>query len=152
MKIKTDFKIELEIFPDEKLWKDADDESKKLFIKTAVEDYIKDNIDEIVDSINFKDDDVIGKEFSSEINDFVKSLIEKFPNTVATGDMKKFWSGTNSSKHVVVFEKGVRGSADWFYLNDENRFSHGGYTGYKETYNMEKFEEYIEYINYNNEK
>ena len=35
MKIKTDFKIELEIFPDEKLWKDADDESKKLFINPS---------------------------------------------------------------------------------------------------------------------
>ena len=49
MKINT--KIEFEIDPDEKLWDESDDDSKREYITERFKEYIEENIYEIINDI-----------------------------------------------------------------------------------------------------
>jgi hypothetical protein len=84
---------------------------------------------------------------------FIHMLSEEFPNTVGfIKDMPEVWvSGTNKRPYdVVVYEKGIRGPADWMFLNEDGRWAHGGYTGYKDTYDNQQFVNLIRKIHTHN--
>lgn len=84
---------------------------------------------------------------------FIHMLSEEFPHTVGfIKDMPEVWvSGSNKRPYdVVVYEKGIRGPADWMFLNENGRWAHGGYTGYKDTYDNQQFVNLIKKIHTHN--
>ena len=101
----------------------------------------------------FYADGIIGKGLmdTKQYVDYVESLIERFENVSWGGVDGKFWS-TEYSDVVVVLEKGVKGPADWFYLNKDHKWAHGGYTAHKETYTNAEFLIYISKILETNKK
>lgn len=101
----------------------------------------------------FYADGVIGKGLMSReaYVDYVNGLIERFDNVSWGGVGSKHWS-TDFSDVVVVYEKGIRGPADWFYLNKDHKWAHGGYSGYKTTYTNAEFLEMIVKILEHNKK
>ncbi len=101
--------------------------------------------------LKFYTDGVIGKGLISEeqYRDYVNSLIERFEN-VSWGGEGTF--STDFTDVVVVLERGVRGPSDWFYLNKDHKWAHGGYTAYKETYTNSEFLIYIAKILEHNKK
>ena len=109
--------------------------------------------EEIKKSKLFYTDGIIGKGLmdAKQYVDYVESLIERFENVSWGGVDGKFWS-TDFSDVVVVLEKGIKGPADWFYLNKEHKWAHGGYTSYKETYTNAEFLIYITKILEQNKK
>jgi len=62
-----------------------------------------------------------------------------------------FASHGHTKEDVVVYERGVRGPADWFLFKDE-LFEHRGYASYKQKYNFSEFEEFVKSIEKNNQK
>jgi lipopolysaccharide biosynthesis glycosyltransferase len=74
---------------------------------------------------------------------FVEDLIKRYDNVCWGGAKSKHWSTSSFDDVVVVFEAGIRGPADWFFVNDKDRWVHGGYTAYKETYSDIEFEDMI---------
>jgi hypothetical protein len=82
--------------------------------------------------------------------EFTEKLMRDF-DIVSWGGSGKHWS-TDFTDVVVVYEGGVRGPADWFYLNDQRRWAHGQYTAYKETYSNEEFREMVAETKRNNTK
>ena len=85
--------------------------------------------------------------------DVVNNLIEIYEETVCWGgNNPKFWpAGYPTKKDVVVFQRGVRGGADWFAVNKDGLLEHRGYTSYKDTYTLIEFTEHVKRINEINE-
>jgi hypothetical protein len=108
----------------------------------------------VVYSLPFDDKDAsfMGNIQESEVI-FINGLAERFPNTVGfRKNMSDVWvcGGIKRPYDVVVYEKGVRGPADWFFLNDNGRWAHGGYTGDSNTYDNIEFFDYVRSIHKNN--
>lgn len=101
----------------------------------------------------FYKDGIIGKGLMSEesYKEYVESIIARFENVCWGGNGCEYFS-TDFTDVVVVYQAGVRGPADWYYLNKEHRWAHGGYTGYKETYSNSEFLEMISRILEQNKK
>lgn len=85
----------------------------------------------------------VAKKFADDKIPFVKALIKQFDNVCWGGINSKHWSSSSFNDVVVVYEAGIRGPADWFFVNDENKWCHGGYSAYKETYSDIEFEDMI---------
>lgn len=120
-------------------WKDG----KTIAIKVENENDVK----------IFYADGVIGKGILSKeaYIAYVNELIERFDNLCWGGRVSKHWS-TEFTDVVVVYEAGVKGPADWFYLNKEHKWAHGGYTANKQTYTNSEFLQMISRIVEQNKK
>lgn len=87
-----------------------------------------------------------------EYFDFVNDLISKYSCVSWGGKNCQFFAAQGHTKEdVVVYERGVKGPADWFLFKD-GLFEHRGYTGYKEKFNYASFEEMVKKIEKNNQK
>jgi hypothetical protein len=95
---------------------------------------------------------VNGDETMIKKSSFVNDLIRRYDNVCWGGVESKHWSMSSYNDVVVVYETGIRGPADWFYVNHEYKWAHGGYTGYHETYTDEEFEKMIKEIFERNKK
>jgi len=84
--------------------------------------------------------------------DFVNRLLEKYECICWGGKGCKIWNSGATKKDVVVFQRGVKGPADWFILDENELFEHRGYTAYKDKYTFEQFEEYVAKIESANKK
>ena len=83
------------------------------------------------------------KYLTPEFKEFVEYLIKTY-SCVSWGGMNaEHWHHGASEFDIVVYECGIRGPADWFYLNNEGYFAHGGYSGYRAVYTRQSFEEMI---------
>lgn len=97
---------------------------------------------------NDKDASFMGNIQEGEVI-FINEIANQFPNTVGfRKDMSDVWvcGGIKRPYDVVVYERGVRGPADWFFLNDKGRWAHGGYTGNGNTYDNIEFIDYVRSI------
>lgn len=108
----------------------------------------------IVKSELFYKDGIIGKGLMSKemYIKYIEDIMMRFDNVCWGGPQSKYSGATNYIDVVVVYEKGIRGPADWFYLNKDHKWAHGGYTGYKHTYTNTEFLEMIAKIHEQNGK
>lgn len=54
MKVKLKLNIVLDIEPDMLHWKEADDEQREIFVKEQFQMYIEDNMNEILENVQFR--------------------------------------------------------------------------------------------------
>ena len=104
----------------------------------------------VIYSLPFDDKDAsfMGNIQEGEVS-FIGRLAEQFPHTVGfRKDMPEVWvcGAINRPYDVVVYEKGIKGPADWMFLNENGKWAHGGYTGYTDTYDNVSFIKYIQKI------
>lgn len=99
-----------------------------------------------------KDFSTIYERKPDEYFDFVNNLISKYSCVSWGGKNCQFSAAQGNTKEdVVVYERGVKGPADWFLFKN-GFFEHRGYTAYKEKYDFSSFEEMIKGIETNNQK
>lgn len=125
------------------------EESCKKFVKPdwfgleVTDDYRYTNLRLALDGIpvDFRSSDINNPEH----DEFINYLESKYECVSRGGPNKRigFASFGNTEKDIIVYERGIRGPADWFYLNKDGRFAHGGYTGYDKTFTHREFENLI---------
>ncbi|MCK9576710.1 MAG: MazG-like family protein [Candidatus Pacearchaeota archaeon] len=111
-------------------------------------------IKEYQNNINVYDQDIEITQLPIDIKHSIENLIHACPNTVSWGGENctiKFVSQGSTKNDVVIFQKGLKGPAD-FFIWTEKGFKHGGYTGNKDKYNLGQFKRKVVDIHINNTK